>query len=281
MSRLQLLKASKKNEAGDEDFGGQMSFLEHLDELRTRLIRSMAFVLIAAFACWFISGYIYNFLARPVQRALGEAQQQRRVTIDGVNGQLSSVPLNSLKQNDKVRFVFPEVIRVGPVRVPAGASVMARVDKDSQGNFGLFTDEPLSAGNDIIPKDVKLPIDLARGYDRMPDIDEKMVVTSATEPFLLFVKVSLYAALALSVPFLLWQIWAFVSPGLYPHERKYVTPFISLSSIFFVAGATTAYRFIFPPAAKYLLGLGQDFRLLLKADDYFDFPILLLLGMGG
>jgi sec-independent protein translocase protein TatC len=72
-----------------------------------------------------------------------------------------------------------------------------------------------------------------------------------------------------------------VAPGLYPHERKYVTPFIALSSIFFVLGVATAYYLIFPPAAKYLLGLGSDFRLLLKADDYFDFIILLMLGMGG
>jgi len=47
-----------------------------------------------------------------------------------------------------------------------------------------------------------------------------------------------------------------------------------------VLGAATAYYLIFPPAAKYLLGLGSDFRLLLKADDYFDFIILLMLGMG-
>jgi len=59
-----------------------------------------------------------------------------------------------------------------------------------------------------------------------------------------------------------------------------VTPFITLSSVFFVLGAATAYYVIFPPAAKYLLGLGEDFRLLLKADDYFDFIILLMLGMG-
>ena len=74
--------------------------------------------------------------------------------------------------------------------------------------------------------------------------------------------------------------WAFVSPGLYPHERRYVTPFVALSTIFFVLGAATAYYLIFPPAAKYLLGLGSDFRLFLKADDYFDFIILLMLGMG-
>jgi sec-independent protein translocase protein TatC len=280
MARLKLIKSEEEKETREEDLGGQMSFLEHLDELRTRLIRSMAFILIAALVCWFVSDRIYSFLARPVQKALAEAQQQRKVTIAGLNGQVSIVPLGSLHQNDKIRFVFPELTRLGSASIPAGASVMARVDKDAQGNTGLFTDESLSAGNDIIPKDVKLPIDLSKGYEKLPDPNDKLIVTTALEPFALYVKVSLYAAIALSVPFLLWQIWAFVSPGLYPHERKYVTPFIALSTIFFVLGAATAYYLIFPPAAKYLLGLGTDFRLLLKADDYFDFIILLMLGMG-
>jgi sec-independent protein translocase protein TatC len=105
-------------------------------------------------------------------------------------------------------------------------------------------------------------------------------VTTAIEPFSLYVKVSLYAALAVSIPFLLWQIWGFVSPGLYPHERAYVTPFIGLSSVSFVIGAAFAYYIIFPPAAKYLLGMGSDFKLMLKADDYFDFIILVMLAMG-
>jgi len=50
--------------------------------------------------------------------------------------------------------------------------------------------------------------------------------------------------------------------------------------LFFVGGAAFAYYIIFPPAARYLLGLGQDFRLLLKANDYFDFIIFIMLGMG-
>ena len=279
MSRLRLIKSKEEKES--DDLGGQMSFLEHLDELRTRLIRSMAFVLIAAFACWFVSGYIYNFLERPVNRALAEAQDQRRVPIAGLNGQVATVLLNSLHQNDKVRYAFPEPTRLGAVSIPAGTSVMARLDKDAQGTLGLYTDEPLAAGSDLVPKDVKLPIDINTPYEKLRDPNDKLVVTTVLESFAIYVKVSLYAAIGLSVPFLLWQIWAFVAPGLYPHERKYVTPFIALSSIFFVLGVATAYYLIFPPAAKYLLGLGSDFRLLLKADDYFDFIILLMLGMGG
>ena len=158
MPSLRLIKSDEEKQAGEQDLGGQMSFLEHLDELRTRLIRSMAFVLIAAFACWFVSRPIYNFLARPVQRALAEAQQQRKVTIAGRDGQLSVLSLSSLKENDQVRFVFPEATRLGQTLIPAGASVMARVDKDAQGNLSLFTDEALSAGNDVVPKDVKLPV---------------------------------------------------------------------------------------------------------------------------
>jgi len=279
MASLRLIKTSEKKAASEEELGGQMSFLEHLDELRTRLIRSIVFVFVAAFACWFVSDRIYNFLARPVQKAMANAQQ-RRVAMAGLNGQVSAISLSSLNQNDKLRFVFSETTRLGPAQIPAGASVAARLDKDAQGNPGLFTDEPLAADYQVVPKDVRLPVDLNAKDERLPSINDKLVVTTALEPFALYVKVSLYAALALSVPFLLWQIWAFVSPGLYPHERKYVTPFISLSTIFFVLGAATAYYIIFPPAAKYLLGLGQDFRLLLKADDYFDFIILLMLGMG-
>lgn len=280
MPSLQLFRQSEKKHASEDELGGQMSFLDHLDELRSRLIRSIIFVLLAASLSWFVSDRIYNFLARPVQRALTEAQQQRRVSIDGLNGQVSTVALGSLKPGEKIRFIFPEATKLGPVSVPAGSSVMARVDKDSQGRLGLFTDEPLTAGNEFVPKDVRLPVDLNKGYDQVTNPNDKLIVTTALEPFAIYVKVSLYTALAISIPFLLWQIWAFVAPGLYPHERKYVTPFITLSSIFFVLGAATAYYVIFPPAAKYLLGLGQDFQLLLKADDYFDFIILLMLGMG-
>lgn len=279
MPSLRLIKKPDKKAAREDELGGQMSFLEHLDELRSRLIRSIIFVILAAAGAWFVSGYIYNFLARPVQKALAEAQQARRVPIEGLNGQLSTVSLSSLKPGDKLRFTFPEATELGPASIPAGTSVIARVDKDAQGNLGLFTDEQLIAGNVVVPKDVRL-LDLAKGYAKGTDPNDKLIVTTVAESFALFVKVSLYAAIAISVPFLLWQIWAFVAPGLYPHERKYVTPFVTLSSVFFVLGAATAYYLIFPPAAKYLLGLGQDFRLLLKADEYFDFIILLMLGMG-
>ena len=63
-------------------------------------------------------------------------------------------------------------------------------------------------------------------------------------------------------------------------QRSYVTPFIALSSVSFVIGAAFAYYVLFPPAVKYLLGLGADFQLMLRATDYLDFIILIMLAMG-
>ena len=274
-SRLLETRAGKH----DEQLGGQMSFLDHLDELRTRIIRSVIFVFVVFFGCWFVSDYIYNFLAVPVRQALADAQR-RQIKFGGLTGQETIRPLASLKEGDTGRYVFAEETKLGSSVIPPGASVSARVAKDAQGKLGLFTEEPLIAGNVVIPKGVRLPYDPNAKPALLAAPDSQLIVTTAIEPFTLYVKVSLYAALCLSVPFLLWQIWAFVAPGLYPHERGYVVPFILLSSISFVIGAAFAYYVIFPPAAKYLLGLGQDFRLLLKADDYFDFIILVMLGMG-
>lgn len=274
-----FLRALSTNQSNEEELGGQMSFLEHLDELRRRLIRSFIFIFVAASASWFFADRIYAFLAVPVERALAEAQRTQ-LPIAGQLGNETIVPISNVKENDVGRYVFPQETNLGTSLIPSGASVTARVIKDSQGKLGLFSDEPLYTGNSIIPKGVRLPLELGTATAEFSGINDKLIVTSALEPFSLWVKVSLYAAVCVSVPFLLWQIWAFVSPGLYPHERAYVTPFVALSSISFVLGAAFAYYVIFPPAAKYLLGLGTGFRLLLKADDYFDFIIIVMLGMG-
>jgi sec-independent protein translocase protein TatC len=265
-----------KEDSPDEEQGGHMSFLEHLDELRSRLVRSIAFVFIAFIVCWFFSNHIYNFLARPVQKALAEAQR-RDVALSGLTGPEAALQLGSLKEGDTGRYIFSETTKMGPGVIPLGATVLAKAYKDSDGNIALYTDEPLIAGSTVIPKGVKLPVDKS---GPLTGIDDKLIVTTAVEPFSLYLKVSIYAAVGLAIPFLLWQIWGFISPGLFPHERSYAMPFILLSSISFVIGAIFAYYVIFPPAARYLLGLGQDFRLLLKADDYFDFIILVMLAMG-
>lgn len=271
----------KEIETGEEqEVGGQMSFLEHLDELRKRIVRSVIIIVIAFFLCWFVSDKIYDFLSVPIRKALSEAAR-RDLPISGITGQEKLLPVSDLKEGDSGRYIFDRATNLGGTVVSGGTSVLAQVSRDSQGTLGLFTTEQLITNNAIIPIGVKLPLKFEEFAISEPNADERMTVTTAQETFTLYVTVSLYSAIALSIPLLLWQIWMFISPALYKHERAYVTPFIGLSSISFVIGAAFAYYVIFPPAARYLLGLGNgEFQLMLRASDYLDLIIIIMLAMG-
>jgi sec-independent protein translocase protein TatC len=262
------------------DRTGQMSFLEHLDELRRRLVNSVIIVVVSFIICWFVSGYIYDFLSIPIRRALSEASRSE-LPVSGETGSERILSLEDIKEGDYGRFIFDRPTKLGPTLIAAGATVQARVARDAEGKLGLFTDETLITNNAIVEKGIRLPVIFKESAISQPNADERMTVTTAQEQFTLYVTVSLYSAIALSIPLLLWQVWGFISPALYAHERAYVTPFIGLSSIAFVLGAAFAYYILFPPAADYLLNLGGgEFQLLLKASDYLDLITIIMLAMG-
>ena len=267
------------DEENQDELSGQMSFLEHLDELRKRLVTSVIIIVIAFLFCFYVSEGIFNFLSVPIRQAISEAER-RELPVKGLTGNERVLPVNNLKEGDTGRYVFDRATKFGVSVVSPGTSVQAAVVTDGEGKLGLFTNEPIFTSNAIIPKGVRLPIDLLSTNTDEPTAEERLTVTTAGEAFTLYVSVSLYAAIALSIPFLLWQVWGFISPALYKHERTYVTPFIGLSTISFVVGAAFAYYVLFPPAVKYLLGVSDDFRLMLRATDFFDFITLIMLAMG-
>lgn len=271
------MKSKRANQK--EELSGQMSFMGHLDELRKRLVSSVITVVIAFLFCFYFSGEIFNFLSVPIRQALSEANR-REIPVEGRTGNEKVLSINTLSEGETGRYVFDKSTTFGGNVVSSGTSVIAKVERDATGKIGLFTDEPIFINNAIIPKGIRLPADFEGKSVNEPSADERLIVTTATESFTLYITVSLYAAVALSIPFLLFQIWGFISPALYKHERSYVTPFIALSSISFVMGAAFAYYILFPPAVKYLLGLGSDFQLMLRATDFFEFITLIMLAMG-
>src|SRR5215216_6273432 len=102
-----LLDSGEDGQQEGRQLGGQMSFLEHLDELRRRIIRSIIFIFVALVLCWFVSAQIYNFLAAPIRRALADASQ-RPVPLQGLTGGERILPLNEVKDGDTARYVFEE-----------------------------------------------------------------------------------------------------------------------------------------------------------------------------
>jgi len=92
-------------------------------------------------------------------------------------------------------------------------------------------------------------------------------------------KVGFLVAIFASSPFLIYQVWAFVSPGLYARERHYAIPFILFATIFFVLGGAFGYYFGFPIAARFLLAVAEDFQPALRVSSRFAFESKIILGM--
>jgi sec-independent protein translocase protein TatC len=108
-----------------------------------------------------------------------------------------------------------------------------------------------------------------------------VVFTGVAEPFMVYLKVGFLGGFFLAAPWIFYQIWSFISPGLHPHERRYVTPFVTTASLMFVGGACLGYFFIFPFAFEFFLSMaGPDISPMLSMQDYFSFSAGLLFAFG-
>jgi sec-independent protein translocase protein TatC len=114
-----------------------------------------------------------------------------------------------------------------------------------------------------------------------PDIELKFVVTGPADVLLIYMKMAFFVGIFLAAPFILYQVWAFVSPGLYPHEKVYAVPFIVAGSIFFLGGGAFGHFWLFPLTFRFLREFGgPDVEYLPKVDEYYSFYSWFLLGLG-
>ncbi len=108
-----------------------------------------------------------------------------------------------------------------------------------------------------------------------------LVFTAVPEAFFVYFKAAFLAGIFFASPFILYQIWAFVSPGLYEREKKYIYPYLIVSSVFFVAGALFCYFIVFPVVFRFFLSFASDVIQPLPAiKEYLTFTIKLLLAFG-
>jgi len=163
----------------------EMSFFEHLGELRKRIVYSLAFLLIFFVASWNFVGRLYYWLSLPVLKFL-----------------------------------------------PTGVSG-----------------------------------------------EKKLAFTSLTEPFMMYIKIAFISSLFLSSPFIFHQLWLFISPALFPKEKKWVIPFVFFTTVFFLAGGLFGYFVVFPLTCKFFLSVGKDFTAILTINEYFSLAFKILFGI--
>jgi len=175
--------STSDDETEDVGLGGRMSFLEHLDELRRRLIWSVASVGLGFSVTIFFVNEIFAFIMRPMQQLL-----------------------------------------------PTG---------------------------------------------------QRMIYTDPGEAFGLEIKVALIAGLLLASPMVFTQLWLFVAPGLYSHEKKWALPFIAMSSFFFVVGAAFAHYVVFPIVWVFFVNFTNDFMTFMpRVEPAFSMYLRLVLALG-
>jgi sec-independent protein translocase protein TatC len=181
-----LSPASPKSDPEEQPLDGkQMSFLEHLEELRQRLLRSVVALLVGFGIGFYFAKDIYAILARPLTETLHQL----------------------------------------------GAS-------------------------------------------------DKLVYTNPVDPFNLYIKLALLAGLFIASPYILWQVWLFISPGLYRHEKRYVWPFVLLTTALFACGGYFAYGLAFPAALKFLIGYGNQFQAMVTINEYWDLAMSIIVAVG-
>jgi sec-independent protein translocase protein TatC len=121
------------------------------------------------------------------------------------------------------------------------------------------------------------PIMDALRHNNMP---EKLVYLNPTEPFNMYLKVAFLAGLFVTSPFVLYQVWAFIAPGLYRNEKRYVTPFMISTVALFLAGGYFGYKLVYPQALEFLIGYGKQFTPMITIGEYTNLFLTIIIGMG-
>jgi sec-independent protein translocase protein TatC len=167
----------------DEGIGGKMSFLEHLDELRQRLIKGLLAVLVGFVIAMVFINPIFDFVMAPLQAIL-----------------------------------------------PAGG---------------------------------------------------KLIYTEPTEAFMLYMKMAALVGLMIALPVVLWQVWAFIAPGLYAHEKRFAIPFVVMSTVFFTLGCAFSHYVAFPAAWNFFGSFADEtLEFAPRIEPVFSLYVRMALGLG-
>jgi sec-independent protein translocase protein TatC len=109
----------------------------------------------------------------------------------------------------------------------------------------------------------------------------QMIATAVTTPFFVPMKVAMLVAVVVSLPYTLYQAWAFVAPGLYQHEKRFAIPVIVLSTLLFLVGMAFAYFLVFPVVFGFITGTAPEgVAVMTDIGNYLDFVITLFLAFG-
>jgi sec-independent protein translocase protein TatC len=228
---------------GHED---RLSVVEHLDELRNRLIISVGAFVVAFTLCLVFNHQLLTIVNKPLQ----ETTEQRTQEGKGILGEiyvLDQAFKSTVASNARIFRLLGQNLK--PAQRAALEAQLAQQQKTADA---------------IEPPNGAQPVTLGPG-----------------EPFSATFTVAFYFALLLSMPVILYQLYAFLLPAFSPDERKVAVPLLLMIPVLFIAGVLFGYFLVLPAAVRFLQNFNSDqFNILLQARDYYKFAVLTLVASG-
>jgi sec-independent protein translocase protein TatC len=226
---------------GHED---RLSVVEHLDELRSRLIVCAVALAIAFVVCFWQNHALLSVLNRALPRP---------ASTHGLSGQA--------KQSADLRN--------GLLQIAHGAATLAASPALSAHDRAAAIQMAQGATA------------AAKSLPRAVPAQKKPITIGVGEPFTTTLTVCAYFALLFTLPILIYEGYAFVLPALNPNERRVAIPLMAAAPALFIVGVAFAYFIVLPPAVSFLQGYNSgSFDILVQAKTYYTFEILTMLGIG-
>ena len=223
----------------------RLTVVDHLDELRSRLIISAIALVVAFGVCFWQNNALLNIL----NRALPASPKTEANHLSGLT-------------NDSVKEARDLAALGAALRGLSGSKTQSPPDRQ----FFAAAAQSAAAASRSLPQTTpkRLPITIGIG-----------------EPFTTTITVAFYFAVLFALPLLIYEAYAFVIPALNPDEKRVALPLMAVAPLLFIAGVVFAYLVVLPPAVRFLQGYNsQNFDILVQAKTYYKFEIFTMLGIG-
>ncbi|MBV9194698.1 MAG: twin-arginine translocase subunit TatC [Solirubrobacterales bacterium] len=226
----------------------ELSIVEHLDELRSRLMICGAVLVVAFGICFWQNHALLSVLNRALPHT--SSSEVRRG--------LAGVPSQSAQERDAFLKMASAAAAL------AASHHLSAADRAAEAQFE------------------QAALQAARALPRTPTTaQERPITIGVGEPFMTTLTVCAYFALLFSLPVLIYEGYGFVIPALSREERRAALPLMTVAPVLFIAGVVFAYAVVLPPAVHFLQGYNSEqFDILVQAKSYYTFQILTMLGIG-
>jgi sec-independent protein translocase protein TatC len=239
----------------------------HLAELRKRLGLSVLSIFIAFVIAFTFHNTILTWITQPLNDALTEV------------GRIG-------ESQDKATWTMKQEEQNLTVKTPstAAATLTQKLDsasKEAEGKLAHLLSDAANAAKELTATLKDMENNSSNSLSPHNTFNGQITTHQVGGAFFVALKVSFFAGLLMAMPFILYQIWLFVAPGLYSHEKKMVIPFVIGGSVMFLIGVLFAYYIVTPFGFQFLITFGSFlYTPLINIEDYVGFFTKIMMGFG-